>query len=105
MANAARGEVAVVVDGQARTLRLTLGALAELEAELGCGGLTALAERFDAAELRAADVIAVLAAGFRGAGMAVSSREAAAMAVDGGAAGAVRAATALMTAAFTGRAP
>ena len=34
MANPWRGEVALVVDGEPRTLRLTLAALAELEARL-----------------------------------------------------------------------
>ena len=39
MANAARGEVDLVVDGVPRVLRLTLGGMAELESRLGVGGL------------------------------------------------------------------
>jgi hypothetical protein len=104
MANPLRGEVEVVVDGRRRTLRLTLGALAELEAALGCGGLVALAERFDAGALGARDVIATLTAGFRGAGAAVAADEVAAMAFEGGAAGAAAAAARLVRAAFTGSA-
>jgi hypothetical protein len=104
MANALRGEVEVVVDGRPRILRLTLGALAGLEAALGCGGLVALAERFDGDGLGARDVIATLTAGFRGAGETVSAEEVAEMAFEGGAAGAAAAAARLVRAAFTGSA-
>jgi hypothetical protein len=47
MANPHRGEVEVLVDGVPRTARLTLGALAELEEELGEGSLVALVERLE----------------------------------------------------------
>jgi len=47
--NPRRGEVAITLDGRARRMRLTLGALAALEARLGAGGLVALAERLRAA--------------------------------------------------------
>jgi len=104
MANPYRGEVEAVLDGARVTLRLTLGALAELEAALGAEGLVDLAERFEGRAMRAADVIAVIAAGLRGAGRPATPDEVAAMAVEGGAGGAARLAARLLTAAFTGRA-
>ena len=48
MANPMRGEVEVVLDGTAHVARLTLGALAELEHDLGADSLMAIAERFEA---------------------------------------------------------
>lgn len=83
-------------------LRLSLGALAELETALEAEGLLDLAERIDRGGLRACDVVAVLTAGFRGAGDAVTRDQVAAMAFDGGAAAAAGAATALLRAAFLG---
>ncbi len=102
MANPYRGEVEAVLDGKRCTLRLTLGALAELEAALGADGLVDLAERFEARAMRANDVIAVLAAGLRGAGRAATVDEVAVMAVEGGAGGAARLAARMLTVAFTG---
>lgn len=104
MGNPYRGEVEIVADGRRRTLRLTLGALATLESELNCEGLVDLAERFERGAVRADDVIAVLTAGFRGAGDEVAASEVATMAFEGGAIGAARAASQLLSAAFTGRA-
>ncbi|MEC7668338.1 MAG: gene transfer agent family protein, partial [Pseudomonadota bacterium] len=48
MANPWRGEVAIVLDGQRHVMRLTLGALAELEAGLGDETLVELVQRFEA---------------------------------------------------------
>lgn len=62
------GEVALMVDGVPRVMRLTLGALAELEAALGADSLLAVIRRFEAGEFRAADLMALLAAGLRGGG-------------------------------------
>lgn len=67
MANPWRGEVALVVDGQPHTLRLSLGALAELEATLQAGSLVELVQRFETGGYGSQDVIAVLRAGFCGA--------------------------------------
>lgn len=64
--NGARGEVAATLAGSERRLCLTLGALAEIEAALGCDGLAALAERMRA--LSARDLMIVLAALLRGGG-------------------------------------
>ena len=42
MANPWTGEVALTIDGERRVLKLTLGALAELEQELSAGSLVDL---------------------------------------------------------------
>lgn len=41
------GEVALILDGERHTLKLTLGALVELEQALGADSLMALVERFE----------------------------------------------------------
>lgn len=63
MANPYRGEVELIVDGETRVLRLSLGALAELEAALGETSLVALVERFESGAFAAGDLVALLAAG------------------------------------------
>ncbi|MEC8581731.1 MAG: gene transfer agent family protein, partial [Pseudomonadota bacterium] len=66
MANPWRGEVAIVLDGQRHVMRLTLGALAELEAGLGDETLVALVQRFEAGRSSTRDVLALIVAGLRG---------------------------------------
>ena len=78
--NPRRGEIAAQLGGRSWRLCLTLGALAELEAALDVPDLLALAERFEKGRLSARDIIAVLAAGMRGAGHEVSDEQVAAMA-------------------------
>lgn len=100
MVNPWRGEVALRVDGREHVLRLTLGALAALEASLGADSLLALAERIDAGRLRTSEVIAILTAGFRGAGQSLDEATVSELPIEGGAAEAARVAVALMAAAF-----
>ncbi|MCL5775585.1 gene transfer agent family protein [Limibaculum sp. FT325] len=100
MVNPARGEVGLVVDGVERRMRLTLGALAELEERLKAGSLVALAERFESGQVAAVDLIALLAAGLRGAGEAVDEEALARAEIGGGALGALRAGVALMARSF-----
>lgn len=64
--NAARGETDLEVGGQAYRLCLTLGALAEIEAALGCRSIPELTARL--AALSAGDLRIVLAALLRGGG-------------------------------------
>lgn len=104
MANRHRGEIAAELGGRSRTLVLTLGALAELEAAFGAGDLVALAERFGRGRLSARDLVVIIGAGLRGAGEAVSDDEVAAMTASGGAAGFVAVAAELIAATF-GEAP
>jgi hypothetical protein len=98
--NPYRGEVAIVIDGRSRTMRLTLGALATLEARLQAGSLVGLAERFEDGKVSTADLIALLAAGLSGAGEPVDEVELARAEIDGGAVGAMRAGMALLARAF-----
>lgn len=86
MANRYRGEIEADIGGRVRRLRLTLGALAELEAAFGADDLAGLARYFASGSLKARDISAIVAAGLRGAGEAVTDDEVAAMAIDGGAA-------------------
>jgi hypothetical protein len=83
-ANARRGEISATLDGKAYRLCLTLGALAELETALGAGDLVSLGERFSTGRLSAKDMIAVIAAGLRGAGSPLGESDVAAMQVSGG---------------------
>ncbi|MGA7972554.1 MAG: gene transfer agent family protein [Pseudolabrys sp.] len=100
MANKHRGEVEAEIGGVRRTLVLTLGALAELEAAFGADDLVALTERFGSGRLTARDLTRIIAAGLRGAGEQVSDDEVATMQVEGGAQGYVRIAAELIEATF-----
>lgn len=101
MANPWAGEVDLVVDGQRRAAKLTLGALAELEAELGCASLAELAGRFEQGAHSACDVMAVVVAGLRGGGWNVSAAELISADIEGGPLAAATAAAELLVRAFT----
>jgi hypothetical protein len=100
MGNPWAGEVDVSVDGVVHVARLTLGALAELEARLGTGTIVDLVERFERAAFSSADVLAVIVAGLRGGGLRVTADELLSADVAGGPVGAARAAAELLTRAF-----
>ena len=100
MANPQRGEIAAVLDGEERTLCLTLGALAELEARLSAGDLVGLGERFAGGRVSARDLTAILGAGLRGGGNAVTDDDLARMAIEGGLKGAADIAARLLRATF-----
>ena len=68
MVNPYRGEVDISLGGKAFTLRLTLGVLAELEAEMKSDSLMALVERFETGAFSARDLILLLNAGLKGGG-------------------------------------
>lgn len=102
MANARRGEIEAELGGVRRRLVLTLGGLAELEAHFDAGDLVALAERFSTGRLAAGDLAAILGAGLRGAGEAITDREAASLTVEGGAASYARIVSDLLSATFGG---
>ena len=65
MVNPLRGEVEITLDGVPHAARLTLGALAELEAALQTGSLVEMAARFEEGRFSAADVMAVIVAGMQ----------------------------------------
>jgi hypothetical protein len=100
MANAQRGEIEAVFEGQARTLCLTLGALAELEARLGAGDLVGLSERFASGRVTARDLTAIIGAGLRGGGNAINDDDLARMSIEGGLKGAAEIAARLLRATF-----
>jgi hypothetical protein len=83
--NKARGEALLEIDGRPRRLCVTLGALAELEAAFDVVSLGELGERL--AQLRASDLIIVLAALTAGGGEATSAAELAVARIDPKAAG------------------
>ncbi|MFZ1481620.1 MAG: gene transfer agent family protein, partial [Paracoccaceae bacterium] len=68
MVNPWAGEVAITLDGQRHVAKLTLGALAELEAALDAGSLLDLVERFESGRFSTRDVLALNVAGLRGGG-------------------------------------
>lgn len=100
MANPHRGEIDAKIGGETMTLCLTLGALAELEARLQAGDLNGLVERFAEGRISARDLTAILGAGLRGAGHAVSDDDLARLSIEGGLKGAAEIAARLLRATF-----
>jgi hypothetical protein len=100
MPNIHRGEIAATFDGEERTLCLTLGALAELEARLGAGDLVGLGERFASGRVSARDLTVIIGAGLRGGGNAVTDDDLARMSIEGGLKGAAEIAARLLRATF-----
>ena len=68
MVNPFAGEVELVLNGQPHTLRLTLGALAELEAGLDGETVLDLVTRLESGQIASRDVLAIIVAGLRGGG-------------------------------------
>lgn len=101
MANPWAGEVRLVIDGEAHVLKLTLGALAELEAALEAGSLMELVERFEAGCFSSRDLLDLIVAGLRGGGWPGSKADLLAAEIEGGLPGAARAAGALLAHAFS----
>ena len=102
MANPFAGEVALVVDGQRFVCKLTLGALAELEASLGSGSLVELVERFEGAAFSSRDVLALIVAGLRGGGWRGTVDDLLSAEIAGGPVGAAKVAAELLARAFAG---
>ena len=100
MENPWRGDVALVVDGERHVMRLTLGALAALEAELETSSLVALVERFEGGAFSARDVLALLRAGLSGGGAGAVAQRLETSEVEGGPVAAARAAAELLARAF-----
>ncbi len=100
MANPWEGEVAVLLDGERQVMRLTLGALAELEASMEADSLVAMVERFEAGAFSTRDVLAVIVAGLRGGGWQGDLRDLLTVEIDGGPVAAARLAGQLLARAF-----
>lgn len=93
------GEVALVVDGIERRCRLTLGALAEMEAGME-GGVPALARRIEEGQFTSGDVLAIVVAGLRGGGWEVTARDLLTADIAGGPVAAARGAAEMLARAF-----
>ncbi|KEJ94575.1 hypothetical protein SUH3_05975 [Pseudosulfitobacter pseudonitzschiae] len=100
MANPWRGDVALTINGQRHVMRLTLGALASLEAALETGSLVALVERFESGAFSTRDVLVLLGAGLEGGGCDLSPAALAQAEIEGGPMAAARAAAELLARAF-----
>ncbi|SDW48748.1 gene transfer agent family protein [Roseicitreum antarcticum] len=100
MANPYAGEVALWLDGKRHVLRLTLGALAELEAGMGADTLVALVERFDGGQFSSRDVLALIVAGLRGGGWRGTADDLLTADIRGGAVEAAKVAAMLLARAF-----
>jgi hypothetical protein len=94
------GEVALSIDGVPHRLRLTLGALAELEHALGADSIVSVVERFESGRVSSRDVLALIVAGLRGGGWGGTAPDLLTSQVDGGLEGAARVAALLLARAF-----
>ncbi|MDF2142383.1 gene transfer agent family protein [Paenirhodobacter sp. CAU 1674] len=101
MANPWAGEVAIWLDGERHVARLTLGALAEMEAELAGGSMLALVERFETGAFSTRDVLALVVAGLRGGGWGGTAADLRSVEIGGGPVEAARIAAELLARAFT----
>jgi hypothetical protein len=100
MANPFAGEVAVWLDGERHLAKLTLGALAELEATLETGTLIELVERFEGVRFSTRDVLALIVAGLRGGGWSGTAADLRTVEIGGGPVEAARIAAELLARAF-----
>lgn len=100
MANPWAGEVALIIDGEWHKMKLTLGALAELEASLKADTLVAMIERFEAGQFATRDVLALIVAGLRGGGWEGSAEDLLTAEIHGGPVAAAKAAGQLLARAF-----
>jgi hypothetical protein len=101
MANPWAGEVAIVLNGERHLAKLTLGALAELEAALETGSLIALVERFEGGRFATRDVLALLLVGLRAGGWQGSAADLQTVDIGGGPIEAARVAAELLSRAFS----
>lgn len=100
MVNPWSGEVALSIDGERRVLKLTLGALAELEESMEAGSLVALVERFEQGRFSTRDVLALIVAGLRGGGWQGRAADLVSAEIAGGPVAAAKVAGRLLARAF-----
>jgi hypothetical protein len=101
MVNPFRGEVALQVNGETLPMRLSLGALANLEDRLSAEGLLPLIERFESSAFKANDIIVLLHSGLMGAGWTGTETELRSATIEGGPMEAARAAGTLLRVTFS----
>ena len=100
MANPFAGEVQLTLDGVAFDLKLTLGALAELEAEMGGETALDLIERFEVGRFSTQDVLRLIVAGLRGGGWTGTAKDLLSAEIEGGLLQATKVAAQLLARAF-----
>ncbi|MBJ3761930.1 gene transfer agent family protein [Maribius pontilimi] len=100
MANPYQGEVALTLDGERHVAKLTLGALAELEAQLGEDTLVSLVTRFESGAFSTRDTLALIVAGLRGGGWRGELADLLSVEIAGGPMEAARVAGQLLARAF-----
>lgn len=100
MENPWAGEVTLEMDGKCHVMKLTLGALAELETQLGEDTIISLVERFERGAFSSRDVLALIVAGLRGGGWAGRAEDLLAADISGGPVRAAQAAGQLLSRAF-----
>ena len=100
MGNPYAGEVSLVIGGERQVMRLTLGALAEMEAALEAASLVDLVARFEEGRFSSRDVLAVIVAGLRGGGWRGQASDLVTAEIEGGPLAAARAAAQLLARAF-----
>lgn len=100
MVNPLAGEVAITLNGQAHVMRLTLGALAELETTLEAGSLVDLVARFETGDFSSRDVLGLIVAGLRGGGWRGRASDLVSAEIAGGPMVAARAAAELLARGF-----
>ncbi len=105
MVNPYRGDVALDLNGTRYVLRLTLGALAELEQDLDTKDLFSLIQRFETHSFSARDLMALLLAGLRGGGATLTATDLAQATLDGGPIAATQAGAELLARSFAAPAP
>ncbi|MCU0817893.1 MAG: gene transfer agent family protein [Beijerinckiaceae bacterium] len=105
MTNRHRGEVSLTLGTEHFALRLTLQALAEIEAALGAGDLQGLGERFAGGRIAARDLVALLGAAIRGGGARLADEEIASRISAADLPRAVEALSELFALSFEGEAP
>src|SRR5690606_41903408 len=96
MNNPWTGEVGLQLDGKRHVAKLTLGALAELEAGLGTGTFIEMVERFEAGRFSTRDVLMLIVAGLRGGGWGGTAEDLMRVWIRGRPGGAARAAGELL---------
>ncbi|MEL6587050.1 MAG: gene transfer agent family protein [Pseudomonadota bacterium] len=94
------GEVALMLDGERHVLKLTLGALAELEASMESDSLVQLVERFENGAFSARDVVSLIIAGLHGGGWTGNAGTLLAAEIEGGPLEATRVAALLLGRSF-----
>jgi len=81
-------------------MKLTLGALAELEASLDADSLVGVIKRFEGGQVAARDMVALIVAGLRGGGWRGQSSDLLSADIEGGPMAATKAAAELIQRAF-----